>query len=84
MAVTTSRAFRVRGPDKPAAQLPLIDMCNHSFAPNCQACLSLLQEHVREMLCSSAQQAHARSIACMVFVTGVCGPIRRQSSLHMS
>ena len=37
MAVTTSRAFRVQGPDKPAAQLPLIDMCNHSFASNCQA-----------------------------------------------
>ena len=41
MAVTTSRAFRVRGPHKPAAQLPLIDMCNHSFAPNCQARLAL-------------------------------------------
>lgn len=34
--MSTSRAFRVRGPDQPAAQLPLIDMCNHSFAPNCQ------------------------------------------------
>ena len=44
MAVTTSRAFRVRGPDKPAAQLPLIDMCNHSFAPNCQARLCLAHE----------------------------------------
>ena len=36
LAMSTSRAFRVRGADQPAAQLPLIDMCNHSFAPNCQ------------------------------------------------
>lgn len=36
LAVVTSRAFRTRGPDKPAALLPLIDMCNHSFEPNCQ------------------------------------------------
>jgi histone-lysine N-methyltransferase SETD3 len=32
----TSRAFRVRGPDYPAALLPLIDMANHSFDPNCE------------------------------------------------
>ena len=36
MAVVTSRAFRVAGPSQPAAMLPLIDMCNHSFAPNCK------------------------------------------------
>ncbi|CAK0785800.1 hypothetical protein CVIRNUC_009011 [Coccomyxa viridis] len=36
LAMSTSRAFRVRGAEQPAAQLPLIDMCNHSFAPNCQ------------------------------------------------
>ncbi|PRW59274.1 histone-lysine N-methyltransferase setd3 [Chlorella sorokiniana] len=34
LAVVTSRAFRTRGPDQPAAMLPLIDMCNHSFSPN--------------------------------------------------
>ncbi|DBA78761.1 TPA: hypothetical protein ACH3X1_008667 [Trebouxia sp. C0004] len=36
LAVVTSRAFRVGGPSQPAAMLPLIDMCNHSFAPNCK------------------------------------------------
>ena len=36
LAVVTSRAFRVAGPNQPAAMLPLIDMCNHSFAPNCK------------------------------------------------
>lgn len=34
LAAVTSRAFRVRGPEYPAAMLPLIDMCNHSFEPN--------------------------------------------------
>jgi hypothetical protein len=34
--VVTSRAFRVRGPSHPAAMLPLIDLCNHSFRPNCE------------------------------------------------
>jgi SET domain len=33
--VATSRAFAVRGPRRPRALLPAIDMCNHSFAPNC-------------------------------------------------
>ncbi|BDA46705.1 probable actin-histidine N-methyltransferase [Coccomyxa sp. Obi] len=36
LAMTTSRAFRVRGPQHPAALLPLIDMSNHSFSPNCE------------------------------------------------
>eukprot|EP00873_Tetraselmis_striata_P016283 jgi/Tetstr1/436547/TSEL_002702.t1 len=36
LAVVTSRAFRTKGPDHPAAMLPLIDMCNHSFKPNCE------------------------------------------------
>lgn len=36
LAVVTSRAFRVAGPSQPASMLPLIDMCNHSFAPNCK------------------------------------------------
>lgn len=36
LAIVTSRAFRTKGPEKPAALLPLIDMCNHSFEPNCQ------------------------------------------------
>ncbi|KAL6754076.1 hypothetical protein V8C86DRAFT_2713014 [Haematococcus lacustris] len=36
LACVTSRAFRVRGPSHPAALLPLIDMCNHSFQPNCE------------------------------------------------
>eukprot|EP00798_Chlamydomonas_sp_ICE-L_P020881 gene20881-27724_t len=36
MACITSRAFRTRGPDHPAAMLPLIDMANHSFTPNCE------------------------------------------------
>ena len=36
MAVVTSRAFRTAGPSQPAAMLPLIDMCNHSFHPNCK------------------------------------------------
>jgi len=34
LAAVTSRAFRVFGPDKPAALLPLIDFANHSFQPN--------------------------------------------------
>ena len=34
-ASTTSRAFRASGPSQPGAMLPLIDMCNHSFDPNC-------------------------------------------------
>ena len=36
MAATLSRAFRLRGPDEPGSLLPLIDMCNHSFKPNCE------------------------------------------------
>ena len=36
LACVTSRAFRVAGPSKPASLLPLVDMCNHSFAPNAQ------------------------------------------------
>ena len=36
LAAVTSRAFRVRGPSHPAALLPLIDMCNHSFEPNAE------------------------------------------------
>lgn len=32
----TSRAFRIRGPQHPAALLPLIDMANHSFEPNAE------------------------------------------------
>ena len=35
MAMVTSRAFRPHGPAQPAAMLPLVDMCNHSFSPNC-------------------------------------------------
>jgi histone-lysine N-methyltransferase SETD3 len=34
LAAVTSRAFRTRGADQPAAMLPLIDMANHSFDPN--------------------------------------------------
>jgi len=34
LGAVTSRAFRTRGPDQPAALLPLIDMANHSFEPN--------------------------------------------------
>jgi len=36
LAVVSSRAFRVAGPQAPAALLPLIDMANHSFEPNCE------------------------------------------------
>jgi hypothetical protein len=36
LAVVSSRAFRVSGPHAPAALLPLIDMANHSFEPNCE------------------------------------------------
>ncbi|GMH33548.1 hypothetical protein BSKO_01382 [Bryopsis sp. KO-2023] len=36
LGVVSSRAFRTRGPKEPAAMLPLIDMCNHSFEPNCE------------------------------------------------
>eukprot|EP00238_Polyblepharides_amylifera_P004963 CAMPEP_0196590656 /NCGR_PEP_ID=MMETSP1081-20130531/67159_1 /TAXON_ID=36882 /ORGANISM="Pyramimonas amylifera, Strain CCMP720" /LENGTH=480 /DNA_ID=CAMNT_0041913811 /DNA_START=44 /DNA_END=1486 /DNA_ORIENTATION=- len=35
LAAVSSRAFRTRGPTEPAAMLPLIDMCNHSFQQNC-------------------------------------------------
>jgi hypothetical protein len=35
LAATTSRAFAVDGVGKPRAMLPVIDMCNHSFSPNC-------------------------------------------------
>ena len=34
--MVTSRAFRVQGKSHPASMLPLIDMCNHSFTPNCK------------------------------------------------
>lgn len=34
--MVSSRAFRTRGPSSPAAMLPLIDMANHSFEPNCE------------------------------------------------
>ncbi|GIL70677.1 hypothetical protein Vretimale_3773 [Volvox reticuliferus] len=36
LACVSSRAFRTRGPSHPAAMLPLIDMANHSFAPNAE------------------------------------------------
>ncbi|GLC45812.1 hypothetical protein PLESTM_001782700 [Pleodorina starrii] len=36
MACVSSRAFRTRGPTHPAAMLPLIDMANHTFAPNAE------------------------------------------------
>lgn len=36
LAAVSSRAFRLRGPAEPASMLPLIDMCNHSFTPNCE------------------------------------------------
>ena len=36
MGCVTSRAFRVAGPSQPASMLPLVDMCNHDFAPNAQ------------------------------------------------
>ena len=35
LGACTSRAFATRGPRKPRALLPLIDMCNHSFGANC-------------------------------------------------
>ena len=34
LAAVSSRAYRTRGPSLPAAMLPLIDICNHSFEPN--------------------------------------------------
>lgn len=34
--MVTSRAFRTRGPSAPASALPLVDMANHSFSPNCK------------------------------------------------
>lgn len=36
LAVVTSRAFKVAGPSQPASLLPLIDLCNHCFTPNCK------------------------------------------------
>ncbi|MEW5305232.1 MAG: hypothetical protein WDW36_007788 [Sanguina aurantia] len=36
LSVVTSRAFRTRGAKYPASLLPLIDMANHSFQPNCK------------------------------------------------
>ena len=35
MGVASSRAFKI-GPAKQPAMLPLIDLCNHSFSPNCR------------------------------------------------
>ena len=35
MAVASSRAFKV-GKAKQPCMLPLIDLCNHSFTPNCR------------------------------------------------
>eukprot|EP00201_Polytomella_parva_P005787 CAMPEP_0175080622 /NCGR_PEP_ID=MMETSP0052_2-20121109/25621_1 /TAXON_ID=51329 ORGANISM="Polytomella parva, Strain SAG 63-3" /NCGR_SAMPLE_ID=MMETSP0052_2 /ASSEMBLY_ACC=CAM_ASM_000194 /LENGTH=563 /DNA_ID=CAMNT_0016351365 /DNA_START=76 /DNA_END=1768 /DNA_ORIENTATION=+ len=35
-AAVSSRAFRTRGPSRPAAMLPLVDMANHSAFPNCE------------------------------------------------
>lgn len=34
VAAVSSRAFRLRGPSAPASMLPLLDLANHSFAPN--------------------------------------------------
>jgi hypothetical protein len=39
LAVVSSRAFRLRGLSQPATLLPLIDMANHSFAPNAEVVL---------------------------------------------
>lgn len=36
LAAVTSRAFRVGGLDRPAALLPLVDLCNHDFDPNAE------------------------------------------------
>jgi histone-lysine N-methyltransferase SETD3 len=36
----SSRAFRLRGPAAPPALLPLIDLCDHSFTPNCEVALA--------------------------------------------
>jgi hypothetical protein len=36
LAAVTSRAFRVAGPQSPAALLPLVDLCNHDFDPNAE------------------------------------------------
>jgi histone-lysine N-methyltransferase SETD3 len=36
LAAVTSRAFRVGGPQQPAALLPLVDLCNHDFEPNAE------------------------------------------------
>lgn len=40
-ACASSRAFRVAGPDRPAAMLPLVDVANHSFAPSAEVRPSL-------------------------------------------
>ena len=40
LAAVTSRAFRPKGTQHPACMLPLIDMANHSFTPNCKIMLS--------------------------------------------
>ena len=40
LAAVSSRAFRVYGPRNPAGLLPLIDMCNHTFDPNCKVRLA--------------------------------------------
>ncbi len=36
LACVSSRAFRTRGPNHPAAMLPLVDMANHTFSPNAE------------------------------------------------
>lgn len=36
LAMVSSRAFKIHGSAKPASMLPLIDLCNHSFNPNCE------------------------------------------------
>lgn len=45
LAIVSSRAFRVHGENRPASMLPLIDLCNHRFYPNCEVQLSKKEDN---------------------------------------
>ena len=87
LAMSTSRAFRVRGAEQPAAQLPLIDMCNHSFAPNCQVFVRCISgSHLPGLWPGPWQQIDAcqRSMHCKTFCCVHAMPQQPQLAVGVS